>query len=598
MSRDTASALGKTVFALICVGAGITSLFWFGRRDEALETAAVEAPVRVDTSAEPQPPPAPFTDITAQVGIDFVHRNGATGDRLLPETMGSGGAFFDLDNDGDQDLLLVDSVNLVGQSVAADPASTLRLYRNDGTGRFEDVSADAAPTDSFYGMGVAVADYDQDGWTDVFVTAVGENQLYRNENGRLRDVTAQAGVGGSAADWSTGASFVDVDQDGDLDLFVANYVTWSPDIDRQVNFQITGLGRAYGPPTAYAGSDAYLYRNLGNGRFEDVSQSSGIQVTHPQSGEPMAKALAVLPLDIDRDGAMDLFVANDTVQNFLFLNLGGGRFEEVGTDYGVAFDRNGAATGAMGVDSAHIFNDEEQAIAIGNFANEMSSFYLTMAGRAPLSDQAIIAGIGPASRRALTFGLFFFDYDLDGRLDLLQVNGHLEPEIHQVQASQHHAQPAQLFWHCGDDCRTPFVPVKPEMMGDLTTPIVGRGAAYADIDGDGDLDVLLTQNNGAPRLLRNDQSLGNHWLRVVLRGDPPNREAIGAALVLTVGDRQLHRRVMPSRSYLSQVELPVTFGLGETNRVDRLSITWPDGSRQTIVEPAVDGTLVIRQGQE
>jgi hypothetical protein len=312
----------------------------------------------------------------------------------------------------------------------------------------------------------------------------------------------------------------------------------------------------------------------------------------------MAKALAVVPLDIDRDGALDLFVANDTVQNFLFRNLGGGRFEEVGTEYGVAYDRNGAATGAMGVDSAHIFDDHEQAIAIGNFANEMSSLYVTNAGRAPLADQAIIAGVGAASRTALTFGLFFFDYDLDGRLDLLQANGHLEPEINQVQASQSHAQSPQLFWNCGAACRTSFVPVGAAGMGDLARPMVGRGATYADIDADGDLDVLLTQNNGAPRLLRNDQALGHRWLRVVLRGRPPNREAIGAELVLSLGDRELQRRVMPSRSYLSQVELPVTFGLGTARRADKLTVLWPDGSRQELVDPQLDRVLVINQEEE
>jgi hypothetical protein len=598
MSKDPGGPISKIVIAVLVLVALSAAVAWFTRKGAPVETVAVEPPVRVDNSREPQPPVVRFTDITAQAGIDFVHRSGATGDRLLPETMGGGGAFFDLDNDGDQDLLLIDSGQLPGQSVSTHVESGLRLYRNDGSGHFADISASAITLDDFYGMGVALGDYDQDGWTDVFVTAVGENRLYRNLGGRLEDVTATAGVAGKKSDWGTGASFVDVDQDGDLDLFVANYVRWSPDIDRKVNFQITGIGRAYGPPTAFAGSDAYLYRNLGDGRFEDVSDGSGIRVAHPQSGEPMAKALAVLPLDIDGDGAVDLFVANDTVQNFLFHNLGGGRFEEVGTDYGVAYDRNGAATGAMGVDAAQVFDDGEQAIVIGNFANEMSSLYLTSAGRAPLSDQAIIAGIGPASRKALTFGLFFFDYDLDGRLDLLQANGHLEPEINQVQASQSHAQPPQLFWNCGDACRTPFVPVGAESMGDLALPMVGRGAAYADIDDDGDLDVLLTQNDGAPRLLRNDQSLGHHWLRVVLRGTPPNREAIGAELVLTLGDRQLRRRVMPSRSYLSQVELPVTFGLGDETRADRLLIVWPDGSRQELADLEVDRTLVVSARQE
>lgn len=596
MSKAVVGKAGWTLIGLLI--AVVAVLGWVGLAHSPVEKKAIVPPVSVDSSLEPQPPAVSFTDITAQAGIGFVHHSGAAGDRLLPETMGSGAAFFDLDNDGDQDLLLIDSGRLRGHPADAPVVPSLHLYRNDGSGHFTDVSAEAAPADAFYGMGVALGDYDQDGWTDVFVTAVGENRLYRNQQGRLEDVTAAAGVAGDPYDWSTGASFVDVDQDGDLDLFVANYITWSLEIDRKVNFQITGIGRAYGPPNAFAGSDAYLYRNLGDGRFEDVSASSGIRVAHPQSGEPMAKALAVLPLDIDRDGAMDLFVANDTVQNFLFRNRGQGRFEEVGTESGVAFDRNGAATGAMGVDSAHIFDDPDQAIAIGNFANEMSSLYVTSSGRLPLSDQAIISGIGAASRAALTFGLFFFDYDLDGRLDLLQVNGHLEPEINQVQASQSHAQAAQLFWNCGTACRTPFVPVSAASMGDLARPIVGRGATYADIDADGDLDVLITQNNGPPRLLRNDQAIGHHWLRVALQGSAPNREAIGAELMLTLGDRQLRRRVMPSRSYLSQVELPVTFGLGAAQQVTSLAIVWPDGTRQEVVDPALDEVLLVRQHEE
>jgi hypothetical protein len=289
---------------------------------------------------------------------------------------------------------------------------------------------------------------------------------------------------------------------------------------------------------------------------------------------------------------MDLLVANDTVRNLLFRNLGGGRFEEVGREEGIAYDRDGKATGAMGTDAAWFRNDRDLAFAIGNFANEMSSLFVTTGGRPPFADEAVLAGLGPASRQVLTFGLFFFDADLDGWLDLLQANGHLEQEINRVQSSQHHAQPAQLLWNC-PDCRR-RLRLHPDP-GDLARPRVGRGAAYADIDGDGDLDVLITSNGGRPALLRNDQALGHHWLRLTLVGDRANRDAIGARVELSAGGVVQRRQVMPSRSYLSQVELPLTFGLGKADRVDSLRIQWPGGQVQEVPVGAVDRALTIRQ---
>ncbi len=561
---------------------------------EPVEEVPVEAPQET-RQVMPELPSVRFTDITTEAGIDFVHVNGAYGARLLPETVGSGAAFFDYDNDGDSDLLLVNSNNWPDHPPAQTPEPTLALYRNDGTGHFENVTKGSGLDVGLYGMGVAVGDYDNDGFVDVFVTALGRNHLFHNEQGTFRDVTATAGVAGDAAAWSTSSAFIDYDNDGDLDLFVANYVRWSKAVDFEVDFRLTGIGRAYGPPTAFAGSYCYLYRNNGDGSFADVSETSGIHVDNPATGQPMAKALAVAPVDLDLDGWIDLLVANDTVQNFFFRNRGDGTFEEIGTLVGIAFDRNGAATGAMGVDSARYRNDEDLALAVGNFANEMTSLYVTQGASPPLADEAIVEGIGPTSRLVLTFGLFFFDYDLDGRLDFLQANGHLEEDINKVQPSQHYAQPAQLFWNCGLDCPASFTPVATEDSGDLATPAVGRGASYADIDRDGDLDVLITQNGRRPLLLRNDQDLGHHWLRVKLIGRRSNRDAIGAWVEVSSADVRQSRQVMPTRSYLSQVELPITFGLGQAEVIDAVRVHWPDGSTQEINDARVDSVLVIEQ---
>jgi hypothetical protein len=310
-----------------------------------------------------------------------------------------------------------------------------------------------------------------------------------------------------------------------------------------------------------------------------------------------------VPFDLDGDGWQDVIVVNDTVRNFLYRNLGGqgqvGRFEETAIFDGVAYDRNGKATSAMGVDVARFRDGSDLGIAVGNFANEMASLFVTTDGRPPFVDEAVLEGLGPASRIPLTFGLMFFDYDLDGREDLLLANGHLEHEIHKVQQSQHYAQPPSLFWNCGDACRGRFVPVPAtaQAMGDLAQDLVGRGVAYADIDGDGDLDVLITQNGRRPALLRNDQDTGHHWLRVDLAGRPPNTGAVGARLELTAGGVTRYRDVRPSRGYLSQVERPVTFGLGSETTVDRLRVVWPDGSEQLIHPDGVDRTLHLQQAE-
>lgn len=571
-------------------------------RDKLIERLARRAPVLLLLGLWTLPlrgedmPLAKFTDITAAAGITFVHQNGAYGDKLLPETLGGGVAFFDFDNDGRQDLLFINSCYWPGHIPKDKPAPTMALYRNDGHGHFTDVTAGSGLDVTFYGMGVAIGDYDNDGLPDVFITGVGGNHLFHNEgHGKFRDVTAQAGVGGSGQDWSTGAAWIDYDNDGKLDLFVCNYVQWSADIDRAKSYELPNIGRAYGPPRNFAGTFPRLYHNDGGGHFTDVSAKAGVQIKDPATGLPMAKSLAVAPVDVDNDGWIDLVVANDTVPNFLFHNEHNGTFKEIGARSGIAFDAYGLVRGAMGIDSARFRNDDALGIAIGNFANEMNALYVAQRDSLVFADEATKEGMGPASQKLLKFGLFFFDYDLDGRLDVLTANGHLEPEINRVLPDQQYRQPAQLFWNRGGKALS-FVPVPVEKCGPaLLKPIVGRGSAFADIDGDGDLDVVITQIAGPPLLLRNDQKLGHHWVRLKLIGTKSNRDAIGAWVKTRVGGRALSRQVMPTRSYLSQSELPVTIGLGTAERIDSLEITWPSGTKQPVAPPPLDRLMIITE---
>ncbi len=574
------------ILAVLVLGGSLAGLrYWLARE---LPVEIEEVAVDLDQLLAPVPeslaPTARFVDITASAGIDFVHDNGAFGERLLPETMGGGVAFLDYNNNGHQDLLFINSDHWpFGPELDRPRPNALRLYENNGHGQFREVTAEVGLDGiHLYGQGVAVADLSGDGWPDIYVTAVGRNRLLRNERGRFVDVTEAAGVAGGEESWSTSAGFFDANGNGLLDLFVVNYVQWSRELDIEVDYRLAGIGRAYGPPTNFVGTNNYLFINNGDGSFSERGAEAGIAVNHPTTGAPVGKGLALIPVDFDGDGHMDVMVANDTVGNFVFRNLGDGKFEEVATVWGLGFDRNGLATGAMGIDFAHYANDERLAVAIGNFANEMSSFYVSQGDRTQYADQTIGVGVGAATRLALTFGVLFFDFDLDGRLDFLQTNGHVENEINRVQSSQQYRQPGQMFWNCGEDCPRTFETLPLDRIGDLAIPIVGRGAAYADINGNGRLDVVLTQIAGPPLLLRNDTDLGHHWVRFRLQGRPPNTDAIGARLELEAGGQVQFRQVMPTRSYLSQVELPVTFGLGEVGRIDRLVITWPDGSEQTL----------------
>lgn len=599
--RSVKVIIGVGLSAAIIVGGAQLLKMWLSTPPpQVVDATEVDLSDLLTNADQPNPTVPLFKDITQQAGIEFSHHNGAFGERLLPETMGGGVAFFDFNSDGHQDLLFVNGADwsfVEGRQVN----SSVLLYANDGQGHFSDVTAAVGLADlDLYGMGVAVGDYNGDGWVDLYITAVGHNRLLANEAGVFVDVTNTTGVAGGLNDWSTSAAFFDANQDGYLDLYVANYVIWSREIDIEVDYRLTGIGRAYGPPSNFRGTQPLLFINQGDGSFVEMSEVAGLHVTNPVSQDGVGKGLAVIPVDIDQNGWMDLVVANDTTRNFVYLNRTDPaepkkvRFEELGTELGLGFDRNGMATGAMGIDFGHFDNDDSLAIAIGNFANEMSSFYVSHGASSQFNDQSIGVGIGGATRLALTFGVFFFDYDSDGRLDYLQTNGHVENEINRVQASQFYQQPAQLFWNCGGQCDRDFILVDRASMGPLAQPMVGRGAAYADIDRDGRLDVVLTQINGPPLLLRNETETDHHWVGFELKGRAPNHLAIGARLEIEQGDETLIRHVMPTRSYLSQVALPLHFGLGTSDQLDAVTVVWPDGYRQSLHNIEVDQYHVIQ----
>lgn len=585
----------------------------------ALVAAAGEAPPKevpveapAEAASEPVPPPAPFHDVTEAAGIHFVHSNAAHGEKLLPETMGGGVAFFDYDGDGDSDLLFVDSA---GEHTPGH--SGVVLYQNDGAGHFTDVTearglAAAVPVDpedpygTFYGMGVAAADYDGDGWIDVYLTAVGKNRLLKNSAGTFHDVTDQAGVGGAPGReraWSTGATFFDADGDGDLDLFVCNYLDWSPELDRSpekiaertVATVDGGKILTYGRPQTYRGVHPFLFTNQGDGTFKEVGEQAGLHVTDPATGDPVAKALAVAPIDIDHDGRLDLFIADDTTRNLFFHNQGPDdqgtpHFEEVGELYGLAYDPNGNTTGAMGVDWGYLDDSDNLSILVGNYADEPTSLYRAQGDPTFFADEAQQAGIAAATRKPLTFGLLLLDYDLDGRLDLLKANGHVEPDIAKIDPVEKYRQPIQLFWNAGEAANggaqtTPqFVEVPPESDGDLRQALAGRGATYADVDADGDIDLVLTQVGGSVRVLRNDQEAGHHWLRLRLEDRASNCPTVGVSVEVTTSSGTQRRELLPTRSYLSQVEMGMPFRLaseGQEQKVERVVVTRQIGSRET-----------------
>ena len=501
-----------------------------------------------------------FTDVTVQAGIEFQHNSGAFGGKFLPETLGSGCAFLDYDSDGWQDILLVNGSDWPGHKKTR---TTLRLYRNNRNGTFTDVTAHAGLDVELYGMGVAVGDYNNDGFPDILITCVGQNRLFRNTGkGTFIDVTNASGLG-KREGFSTSALWFDYDRDGLLDLFVCNYVKWSPDHD--IFCSLDGKHKSYCTPEAYRGATCWLFHNRGDGTFEDVTAASAIF-------DSSSKSLGVALFDDNRDGWPDLLVANDTQPNKLYRNQHDGTFKDAAVEAGLAFSSEGKARAGMGVDIADFDNSGVPGIAITNFDNEMIGLY-RQSGKG-FEDIAPQSGVGIASRNSLGFGCVFLDVNLDGWLDFAVANGHIDETVRNIRGNVGYAQPPQLFLNSG---KGSFRDVASEVAGAFDHPKVGRGLAYADFDRDGDLDLLLTTNNGPAYLYRNDQSSGNRSIRFRLVGTKSNRDAIGAGVRVFADGFTQSRLVKGGSSYLSQSELPVTFGLEKRDRIERVVIDWPSG---------------------
>ncbi len=581
---------------IICVIFLLISSLLFGCKKDATQdsttnatapeqAATQEAGSQATTIAEAPRPSGPieFTDVTAQAGIRFKHNSGAFGNKYLPETLGPGCAFLDYDNDGWQDILLINSTNWPEKKGGKTyPA----LYHNNQNGTFTDVTGASGLAVEMYGLGTAVADYDNDGFVDIYVTAVGPNHLFRNlGNGKFADVSAKSGTNDPG--FSTSAAWFDYDKDGRLDLFVANYVEWS--IEKDQTCTLDGKNKSYCTPQSYKGQSATLYKNRGNGTFENVTQRAGLN-------DPTSKSLGVAVFDYNNDGWPDIFVANDTEPNKLYKNNGNGTFTDEALTAGVAFSEAGTPRAGMGVDTADYDGSGRQGIVIGNFTNESMALYRND-GTGLFTDEAGASGIGKMSSQSLTFATFFFDYDLDGLPDIFAANGHVSDDISVVQPNVKYQQPPHLFRNKG---KKKFEEVTARLGKAMQRAIVGRGAAYGDIDNDGDLDLLITANNGAARLLRNDNGNQNDLLRVRTVGSRSNRDGIGAKVTLkTATGGKLMSVVKTGSSYCSQSELPLTFGLGKSDpsKGVALEIAWPSGQVDIIPDVKPNQAIAVQEGK-
>jgi hypothetical protein len=521
-----------------------------------------------------------FRDITAQAGIHFVHNNAAFGKKYLPETMGPGCAFIDYDGDGYPDILLVNGEDWPGHAKAP---STLKLYHNNQNGTFTDVTAKAGLAIAMFGMGVAVGDYDNDGHDDIFVTALGQSHLFHNNgNGTFTDVTRAAGMWGPN-EFSTSAAWVDYDRDGKLDLVVANYVQWSQPND--IYCTLDGTHKSYCTPESYKGTSVRLWHNLGGGKFEDATQKAGMS-------DPTSKSLGLAILDYNNDGWPDIVVANDTQPNKLYLNKQNGTFEEKAVAAGIAFSEDGVARAGMGVDAADYDRSGHASLMITNFANQMLSLYHNE-GNGLFVDEAPRSEVGRNTLVTLGFGCFFFDYDNDGWPDILVADGHIENEIERVQKRVAYAEPPHLFRNLGGG---KFQEVTAQVGSSFASPKVARGAAYADIDNDGALDVLMTTNGGRAWLFHNEGGT-NHSLRVKLVGTKSNRDGIGAVVRVASGGAKQWHMLRSGSSYLSQSELVLTFGLGDATKADTVEVQWPSGQVEKLSGLAADQTVTIEEGK-
>ena len=520
-----------------------------------------------------------FVNIADKAGLTFTHHSGATGKKYLPESLGAGCAFVDLDNDGWADIFLVNGKDWQPSGRHFHAA----LYHNNRDGTFTDVTAASGLDVEVYGLGVAVGDYDNDGLPDVYLTALEGDRLFHNKGrNHFADVTAASGI--RNANFGTSAAWFDYDRDGKLDLIVANYVEWSPRTD--VRCSMDGKTKSYCTPETYKGKSVKLFHNLGAGRFTDVTAEAGLS-------DPSSKSLGIAVSDLDTDGWPDLFIANDTQPNKLYRNNHDGTFKEQGVQSGVAYSDDGTARGGMGTDAADLDRSGRPDLVVGNFANQMIGLYRNN-GSSLFIDSAPNSVIGRASMLSLTFGAFFFDYNLDGATDLFTANGHLEPDIQKFQPNIHYRQPPLLFRNTGGGT---FENVSSAVGGDFTTPIAARGAAYADFDHDGDLDILISVNNGKPELLRNDGGDANHWISVHLIGTKSNRGGIGATVRIESALGKQWQTVHSGSSYCSQSDLALTFGLKQDPKVTRFSVEWPDGKVQTIANPPINRILTIDEAR-
>ncbi|HEY3824091.1 MAG TPA: CRTAC1 family protein [Bryobacteraceae bacterium] len=523
--------------------------------------------------------PVVFNDVTAQAGIRFVHNAGKTGKKYLPETVGSGAAFIDADGDGWIDVLLVNSKDWH----PAGRRSTAALYRNNHNGTFTDITRGSGLDIEIYAIGVAVGDYDNDGRDDVYITALDGDHLFHNEgNGKFADVTKTSGV--NNASFGTSAAWLDYDRDGKLDLFVANYVQWTQKGD--IWCSLDGSTKSYCTPESYKGTSSKLYRNLGNGKFEDVTAKAGL-------GDPTSKSLGVTVIDIDGDGWPDLFVSNDTQPNKLYRNNRNGTFSENGMTAGVAYGEDGVARGAMGVDWADYDRSGRADLLVGNFSNQMLGLYHNE-GNSLFVDEAPSSSVGRESLLSLAFGVFFFDYDLDGYPDILTANGHIEEEIGRVQPRIHYREPPLLFRNLGG---RKFENMSNKVGQGFAQPMVGRGAIYGDYDHDGDLDVLITSNAGPAHLFRNDGGNRNHWLSIRTVGTKSNRDGIGAVVRIESASGRQWNMVRSGSSYASQSDLALTFGLAQDPTVTSIQVEWPSGAKQKFSNVQPNQAIVIDEAK-
>ena len=533
----------------------------------------------VTLAAQQQPRGVTFTDVTAAAGIKFTHNSGRAGKKFLPETLGAGAAFFDADGDGWPDLFLVNSKNWT----AGGKRSLSALYRNTGKGTFTDATLGSGLDVEMYGLGVAAGDYDNDGRQDLYVTALEGDRLFHNEGGgKFKDVTNLSGI--ANANFGTSAAWLDYDKDGRLDLFVANYVQWSEKGDLWC--ALDGVSKSYCTPESYKGVAPRLFHNLGGGRFEDVGKKAGI-------ADPTSKSLGVTVFDYNGDGWPDLFVANDTQPNKLYRNNKDGTFKEDGMAAGVAFSEDGVARGAMGADSADYDRSGRPHLLVGNFSNQMLGLYHNE-GTGLFVDEAPKSTVGRASLLSLAFGVFFFDYDLDGLPDILAANGHIEEEIGRVQPRIQYKESPLLFRNAG---QKRFDNATATVGAAFARPIVARGAAYADFDHDGDLDVLLTSNNGPAYLFRNDGGNANSWIAVHTRGVKSNRDGIGAVVRVTSASGKQWKMVRSGSSYASQSDLTLTFGLGADAAVSAIDVEWPSGAKDHLANIPARQIITIEEGK-